>query len=79
MISDRKVPAAGEVWRHFKDNNYLIIDVAEHTETGDMLVVYRQLYAPYRVFCRPLEMFMSETDSVKYPNAKQRFRFELME
>lgn len=79
MISERKMPVSGEVWRHFKNNNYLIIDLAEHTETGEFLVVYRQLYAPYKVYCRPLKMFMSKTNKEKYPNAKQEYRFELVE
>lgn len=76
-MDNRKPPVSGEIWKHFKNNYYLIIDLAEHTETGAILVVYRQLYPPYRVYCRPLDMFMSETDMNKYPDAPQKYRFEL--
>ena len=73
---DRPIPVSGQIWRHFKDKLYLIIDIAEHTETGDNYVVYRQLYSPYKVYCRPLIMFMSKTDKVKYPDAEQEYRFQ---
>lgn len=48
---EREMPKAGEVWRHFKGNFYLIIaaarHAARHTETGEMYVVYKALYGTY--------------------------------
>ena len=64
--------------RHFKGKEYLILDFAKHTETGDILVIYRALYGNCELYARPLDMFASEVDKVKYPNATQRFRLELI-
>ena len=32
------------VYRHFKGNYYLVEDVAKDSETGQEMVIYRQLY-----------------------------------
>lgn len=71
----RDVPRAGEVWRHFKNQEYRIITVAQHTETDKEYVVYTALYND-KDYVRPLDMFMSEVDVKKYPDARQRYRFE---
>ena len=76
-INLRNLPKAGEVWKHFKGKYYLIIEgEVEHTETGEKFVVYRQLYSPFGVYCRPIDMFMSKTDKDKYPEAVQNNRFK---
>lgn len=78
----------GDIVKHFKrewelreSTKYLykVLAVAEHTETGEMLVVYQALYAPFKICARPYEMFMGEVDREKYPQVKQRYRFERLE
>lgn len=70
---DRPLPQEGEVWRHFKGNEVKIVGIAQHTEWNTLSVVYT--YSG-KLFNRPLDMFMNEVDREKYPDAKQKYRFE---
>lgn len=75
----RPNPRPQEIYRHFKGNVYQIITIARHSETNMKMVVYQQLYSPYEVYVRPLDMFMSKIDTKKYPNEKQIYRFEKLD
>ena len=78
----------GDTVKHFKRETisetekkkgkylYCVNAFAEHTETGEELVVYQALYEPYQTYARPYKMFFSKVDKEKYPDIKQEYRFE---
>lgn len=78
----------GRIYRHFKGSTYYIRHIAEHTETGEAMVVYSKIdlesksglgALKSKVYVRPYTMFISKVGKEKYPDATQEYRFELLE
>ncbi len=67
------------VYRHFKGDYYLVEGIARSSETDEELVLYRKLYDDGSLWARPKDLFLSEVDREKYPDATQRYRFELQD
>ena len=44
-------------YRHYKGGEYTVMGVAQHSETGEALVVYRPEYGDRALWVRPLSMF----------------------
>lgn len=80
----RKVPVdngrnvmAGQVYMHFKGHIVKVLHISQDTEApGQFYVVYE--CEDGAIWSRPYGMFVSEVDHVKYPNVKQKYRFELV-
>ena len=75
----------GRIYRHFKGSTNYIRHIAEHTETGELMVVYSKVdlesksglgALKSKVYVRP---FIDKVDKEKYPNSTQEYRFELLE
>ena len=67
------------LYRHFKGSKVLVITLCKHSETLEDMVVYACIGENNHkdgIYVRPLTMFLSEVDHDKYPNVKQKYRFE---
>ena len=65
----------GQVYRHFKGHEYIIVRIGYDSETLE--VVYESI-TDKKVWVRKHDNFISKVDHEKYPNVKQEYRFELI-
>ena len=54
------------IYRHFKGNKYQLLYIAKHSETEDLMVVYRALYGDGDVWVRPLDMWNERVERDGY-------------
>ena len=47
-------------YRHYKGQEYEVIGMARHSETREMMVVYRPLYGESALWVRPATMFVAD-------------------
>ena len=66
------------MYKHFKGTIHKVICIAKHSETGEDMVVYTH-EDNNEIWARPIDMFLSEVDHEKYPDVKQKYRFELIQ
>lgn len=62
------------IYKHYKGDLYLVIDIAYDSETLEEMVVYRGLYGDNKLWVRPLKMFLEEVNK-----NGQKYRFELQD
>ena len=70
----REIPKAGELWHHFKNNEYKIIACpVMHTESREIYCVYQALYGAGQIWVRPQDIFFSK---VALPDGTEVERFK---
>ena len=67
-----------ETYKHFKEHTYRIITIAKDSNDLKEKVVYQNVDTK-EVWVRDYSEFISKVDKEKYPNVKQKYRFEKVE
>lgn len=76
ILEELRDSMTGRRYRHFKGRIYIVTDLAVNTESNEIMVIYKCFADPIVTWCRPLSMFTSDVDRKKYPDIKQKKRFE---
>ena len=70
----------GATYKHFKGNLYKVIDIVNDSSSEGpdfkKIVIYQALYGEGTKWARSYEEFISLVDKKKYPDIKQKYRFE---
>ena len=67
------------IYKHFKGDSYIVVDIATDSDTLEKKVIYRGLYEDGPLWIRSYDDFIAEVDHKKYPNIEQKYRFELQD
>lgn len=51
----------GQIWKHYKGNDYKIIVLGKHSETAEDMVVYKQLHSD-KIYIRPMNLFFQDVE-----------------
>lgn len=70
-MSDLNKPG---IYKHYKGGEYQLIDHARHSETEELMVLYRPLYGERLLWVRPAEMFYEQVEVA----GKRQARFEYL-
>lgn len=62
------------IYKHFKGDYYIVIDIAYDSETMNKVIIYRALYEDNKLYVRPYDMFFEEVNK-----NNQKYRFELQD
>ncbi len=57
------------LYKHYKGNAYMVLMTARHSETEELMVIYKAMYGHEDMWVRPYEMFMEkvEVEGVRVP------------
>jgi len=61
------------IYEHYKGKRYEVIDTVRHSETEELMVLYRALYGDEGLWVRPFSMFFE--DVVLNGQVKPRFQY----
>lgn len=50
------------IYKHYKGEFYDVIDTVTHSETQEVLVLYRPMYGEKKLWVRPLDMFVEKVN-----------------
>ena len=74
----KKVKLRKGIYQHYKNLKlYEVLDIALHTETEEILVIYRPLYkSEYKLFARPYKMFFEKVKNLETKKIVPRFIYK---
>ena len=50
------------IYQHYKGPKYEVLGESRHSETEEVLVIYRALYGEFGIWVRPMSMFLEQVE-----------------